>query len=221
MVINMVLVVEDDPYLREELINTFIKKGYPASGISSFAAPEKEIMEMSPELVILDVNLPGKSGFELCRILKAKASFPILILTARDTLPDELHALGLGADDFLTKPCHPDRLLARAERLTRMYGKVKNHMHAGNLEYDPDTNKVMWGESFAVLSETEGKIMRALIEGYPLVIPKDVLSNILWGGYADENILAVNMTRLRKTLDSIGLGSKIITERGVGYRLGI
>ena len=217
----MVLVVEDDPYLREELINTFIKKGYPASGISSFAAPDKEIMEMNPELVILDVNLPGKSGFELCRILKAKASFPILILTARDTWPDELHALGLGADDFLTKPCHPDRLLARAERLMRMYGKVKNHMHAGNLEYDPDTNKVMWGESFAVLSETEGKIMRALIEGYPLVITKDVLSNILWGGYADENILAVNMTRLRKTLDSIGLGSKIITERGVGYRLGI
>lgn len=218
----MFLIVEDDPYLREELINTFIKKGYPASGISSFAEPEKEITEINPELLILDVNLPGKSGFELCRILKAKSSFPILVLTARDTLPDELHALGLGADDFLTKPCHPDRLLARAERLVRIYGKVKNHMRAGDVEYDPDTNKVMWGGSFAVLSETEGKIMRALIEGYPMVVSRDRLSTVLWGGaeYVDENILAVNMTRLRKTLDSIGLGSKIITQRGVGYRLG-
>jgi DNA-binding response OmpR family regulator len=113
--LNKIIVIEDDIYLREELVNTFVKKGYSVSSISSFDAPEKEILNNNPDLAVLDINLPGKSGFELCKWLKARASFPILILTARDTLSDELYALGLGADDFLTKPCHPDRLIARAE----------------------------------------------------------------------------------------------------------
>ena len=79
-----ILVVEDDVYLREELVTAFTRKGYHAMGISSFAAPEQEILTQSPSLVVLDLNLPGKSGFELCKWLKARASFPILILTARD-----------------------------------------------------------------------------------------------------------------------------------------
>ena len=101
---NKIIVIEDDIYLREELVNTFLKKGYSVSSISSFDVPEKEILNNNPDLAVLDINLPGKSGFELCKWLKARASFPILILTARDTLSDELYALGLGADDFLTKP---------------------------------------------------------------------------------------------------------------------
>jgi len=137
------MVIEDDIYLREELINTFAKKGYSVSSISSFDAPEKEILNNNPDLAVLDINLPGKSGFELCKWLKARASFPILILTARDTLSDELYALGLGADDFLTKPCHPDRLIARAERLLQTYGKVRNLIQVGDLVLDIDTYKVI------------------------------------------------------------------------------
>lgn len=112
-----IIIVEDDTYLREELIHTFQKAKYDAIGLSEFENVEDHLMKRKPDLVILDVNLPGKTGYELCKSLKVKSSFPILILTARDTLSDELTALGLGADDFLTKPCHPDRLLARTERL--------------------------------------------------------------------------------------------------------
>jgi DNA-binding response OmpR family regulator len=213
--LNKIIVIEDDIYLREELVNTFVKKGYSVSSISSFDAPEKEILNNNPDLAVLDINLPGKSGFELCKWLKARASFPILILT------DELYALGLGADDFLTKPCHPDRLIARAERLLQTYGKVRNLIQAGDIVLDIDTYKVIWENAHVVLSDTEGRILKALLECYPSVVSKQKLLIELWGSeeYVDENILQVNMTRLRKSLDSIGLRDMIQTVRGQGYRL--
>ncbi|HBR01258.1 MAG TPA: DNA-binding response regulator [Ruminiclostridium sp.] len=218
---SKIIIIEDDIYLREELVNTFVKKGYSVSSIPSFDAPEKEILNSAPDLAVLDINLPGKSGFELCKWLKARASFPILILTARDTLSDELYALGLGADDFLTKPCHPDRLIARAERLLQTYGKVRNLVQAGDLILDIDTYKVIWKNAHVVLSDTEGKILQVLLERYPAIVSKQDLSLVLWGGdeYVDENILQVNMTRLRKSLDVIGLRDIIQTVRGQGYRL--
>ena len=111
---STIVIVEDDIFLREELEHTFIKEGYNAVSISSFEEPEKEMLEKEPDLIVLDVNLPGKSGFELCKWLKARVSVPILILTARDGLTDELYALGLGADDFL---CAGDVALGFGERL--------------------------------------------------------------------------------------------------------
>ena len=78
-----------------------------------------EIAEYSPDLVLLDINLPFHSGFEICKELKAKQLGTVLVLTARDKLQDELHALGLGADDYLTKPCNIERLLARIKNLLR------------------------------------------------------------------------------------------------------
>jgi len=219
--LSRIIVIEDDLYLREELVTTFVKKGYSVSSILSFDAPEAEILKSNPDLAVLDLNLPGKSGFELCKWLKARTSFPILILTARDTLSDELYALGLGADDFLTKPCHPDRLIARVERLLQTYGKVRNLVQAGDLILDLDTYKVIWKNAHVVLSDTEGKILQVLLEHYPSVVAKQDLSLVLWGGdeYVDENILQVNMTRLRKSLDAIGLRDRIKTVRGQGYRL--
>lgn len=218
---SKIIIIEDDIYLREELVNTFVKKGYSVSSVSSFDAPEKEILDSNPDLVVLDLNLPGKSGFELCKWLKARSSFPILILTARDTLSDELYALGLGADDFLTKPCHPDRLIARVERLLQTYGKVRNLVETGGLVLDLDTYKVIWKNVHVVLSDTEGKILQVLLEQYPAIVSKRKLLFELWGGdeYVDENILQVNITRLRKSLDAIGLRDMIQTERGQGYRL--
>ncbi len=216
-----IVIVEDDEYLREEIIMTFKKKGYSVSGISSFAAPEQDILKLQPDLVVLDLNLPGKSGFELCRWLKARTSFPILILTARDTLNDELTALGLGADDFLVKPCHPDRLLARAGRLLQTYGKVKSVIQCGKLSLDTDTYKLIVKDSYRILPETEGKILRLLMEKHPRLVSRAELFSAVWGTdeFVDENILQVNMTRLRKSLGEMGIGNIVLTIRGQGYRL--
>lgn len=218
---SRITIVEDDIYLREELINTFERRGYLVTGISSFVVPEPEIMDSHPDLLVLDINLPGKSGFELCRWLKARASFPILILTARDAMADELYALGLGADDFLTKPCHPDRLLARADRLLQTYGKVHHMVQAGAVVLDTDTYKVVFKENHTVLSENEGRLLGVLMEHYPLVVSREEIFKEIWGGsdYVDENILQVNMTRLRKSLEPLGLRDIVRAVRGRGYCL--
>lgn len=216
-----IVIVEDDVYLRDELIHTFQKAGYDASGLSKFETVEGELAKLKPGLVILDVNLPGKTGYELCKSLKVKSSFPILILTARDTLSDELTALGLGADDFLTKPCHPDRLLARAERLLQTYDKLRSILQIGTLSLDTDTYKLTYADKVLILSETEGKIMNLLMERYPGTVEKSELFRTVWGTeeFVDENILQVNMSRLRKNLSDFGMDGIIRNIRGKGYVL--
>lgn len=217
-----IVIVEDDIYLREELIHTFQKAGYDAAGPASFENVEEKVTALCPDLAVLDVNLPGKSGYELCKSLKIKASFPILILTARDTLSDELTALGLGADDFLTKPCHPRRLIARAERLLQTYDKgLRAMLRVGQLSLDIDTYKLVCADRFLILVETEGKIMKLLIERYPDIVSKSDLFSAVWGTeeFVDENILQVNMSRLRKNLSETGMEVVIRNIRGKGYVL--
>ena len=108
-----IVVVEDDVYMREELLNLLEKSGYDTIGLSDFENAVSEIAAYFPDLILLDINLPFRSGFEICKELKAKQIGTVLVLTARDKLQDELHALDLGADDYLTKPCNMSRLLAR------------------------------------------------------------------------------------------------------------
>lgn len=98
-----IIVVEDDVYMREELIDVLEKAGYDAVPLLDFENAVSQIMSLSPDLILLDINLPFHSGFEICKEVKAKQLGTVLILTARDKLQDELHALGLGADDYLTK----------------------------------------------------------------------------------------------------------------------
>lgn len=216
-----IAVVEDDIYLRDELIQTFHKAGYLACGISKFEHVEEDLYGLKPALVVLDVNLPGKSGYDLCKNLKAKIAVPILILTARDTLSDELMALGLGADDFLTKPCHPDRLLARVERLLKTYDKLKGMLQLGTVFLDTDTYKLVFQDKYVVLAETEGRIMKLLMERHPAIVSKSELFSAVWGTeeFVDENILQVNMSRLRKSLSQINLCDIIQNVRGQGYVL--
>lgn len=216
-----IAIVEDDAYLREELVSLFKKRGCEAWGVTVFTSVEEQLLERQPDLAVLDVGLPGKSGYALCKALKARASFPILILTARDTLSDELTALGLGADDFLPKPCHPERLLARVERLLQTYGRVRSVIQTGEISLDTETYKLIYRGASLLLTETEGKLLQTLMEQSPDLVSRSDIFTAVWGTeeYVDENILQVNMTRMRKNLAGIGLGDRIKTVRGKGYCL--
>lgn len=143
------------------------------------------------------------------------------MLTSRNQLRDELHALELGADDYLTKPCHPKRLIARIQKLQHLYANMHILLDAGDFQLDEKTNVLYVGDNSISLSENEGMIMKLLVKCAPSVVNKEQLFNQLWGSseYVDENILQVNMTRLRKTLDEAGLSNRIKTVRGVGYQL--
>ena len=216
-----IVIVEDDIMLRNALIETFSQRGYEVIAPDTFVAVEKQISEYRPDLLILDIGLPGMSGFDLCRRIRPTSTFPILILTARDTLNDELRALELGAEDYLSKPCPPERLIARAERLMRTYENARHVIRADTLQLDLDSFKLSYKDKNQILSDTEGRVLRELIEAYPNTVSKTEIMRSLWGGsdYVDENVLQVNMTRLRKALSAIGLEDRIETVRGVGYRL--
>ena len=220
-ILEKVLIIEDDLYIREELESIFEKKGYVVESIINFNNTLEDIKKSNPDLIVLDLNLPGMSGFEICKSVKERTSFPILILTSRNQMKDELHALDLGADDYLTKPCHPDRIIARAEKIIKMYGKIINNISVGNLILDEKIYEAKYLDNSIILPENEGKILRNLMINYPKIVKKEDLFIELWGTkeFVDENILQVNMTRLRKSLSKINLNNVITTIRGIGYKL--
>lgn len=218
---DKIVIVEDDIFLRSELQNILEKEGYTALCISSFNNVIEEIINVNPNLILLDLNLPQISGYDICKGLKAKGIGPILVLTSRNQLHDEIHALDLGADDYLTKPCHPDRLLARIQKLISLYSNLNILLEAGDIKLEVKTNALYFNGKTVTLSENEGIIMKTLIKSDSSVVRKEELFRQIWGSaeYVDENILQVNMTRLRKTLESIGITNRIKTIRGVGYKL--
>ncbi|NCU17905.1 response regulator transcription factor [Pallidibacillus pasinlerensis] len=216
-----IVIVEDDVFLQEELMDILNKAGFEVEAITDFHHIVKEVVTLAPDLVLLDINLPVQSGFEICKSLKLKGVGPILILTSRDKLQDELHGLELGADDFLTKPCHKDRLLARIHNLLRRYKGQPELIRSDNFSLDPNTFTLYKESQSIVLSTNEGKILLALLQNQPEIVSKSELNKLLWGTdeYIDENALQVNLTRLRKTLRQVGLENVVETVRGKGYRL--
>lgn len=216
-----IILVEDDPWMREELTDILQKEGFEAATITDFHDIVHQIAALAPDLVLLDINLPEQSGFEICKSLKSKGIGPILILTSRDKLQDELHGLHLGADDYLTKPCNRDRLLARIRNLLRRFEAQPGLIDGGSFSLDPNTFTLYKGSQSLLLSANEGKILLALVQNRPDVVSKRALSEHVWGTdqFIDENALQVNLTRLRKTLRQLNLENQIETVRGQGYRL--
>lgn len=216
-----ITIVEDDLLMREELMDILQKEGYEAVAMEDFQDIALQIATLVPDLVLLDINLPEQSGFEICKSLKSKGIGPILILTSRDKLQDELHGFHLGADDYLIKPCNRDRLLARIQNLLRRFEGQPGLIDGGSFSLDPNTFTLYKGSRSLLLSANEGRILLALVEHRPEIVTKSTLSELLWGTeqYIDENALQVNLTRLRKTLRQIDLENHIETIRGQGYRL--
>ena len=192
-----IVVVEDDLYMREELIDLLNKSGYDTFPISEFEDVVSQIQAIAPDLILLDINLPYKSGFDI---------------------------LGLGADDYLTQTCNMERLLARIKSLLRRteQQQIQHDLLKGNgFLLDPHTFTIYVGKTSYVLPPNEGKILLTLLMNYPRTVSKEELFHALWGTdkFIDENALQVNFTRLRKTMRNYGLDDRIETVRGEGYRL--
>lgn len=217
-----IVIVEDDAWMREELMDIFGKAGYDACCITCFSNTFEDVLSKGGDLILLDLNLPGMHGFELCRQVKRKSSVPILVLTSRDQLRDELHALQLGADEYLTKPCPASRLLARVENLFKRLAGREHMLEGDGFLLDHLTYTLYAGGQSILLPEKEGQILEELMRHQGEVVEKGALFQALWGTreYIDENALQVNMTRLRRTLKKVGLSGRVETVRGVGYCLG-
>lgn len=214
-----IAVVEDELYMREELCSLLRKAGYEALEITVFEDAAEQMTALAPDLVLLDINLPEISGFQICRDLKQKTAIPVLVLTSRDQMQDELQALRLGADEYLTKPCRRERLLARITNLLKRYEGRANLLEGDGFLLDRGTYTLYIHNTSVVLPKNQGKLLEVLLTGE--LTTAEQLCHALWGTteFIDENALQVNLTRLKKTMASLGMRQKIVSVRGVGYRL--
>lgn len=215
-----IVIVEDDCYMREEIVAILEKEQYEVSCVADFIHAAEEILRQSPDLVLLDLNLPEVSGFEICKGIRQKSTVPILVLTGRNQLKDELHALGLGADEYLNKPCHKERLLIRITNLLRRSEDRRHFVEVKGIRLDVQTYTLYIKDNSLVLPENQGKIMEQLLSHFGEIVTSKMLIEALWGTteYIDENALQVNMTRLRKTISQLEIAFKITTIRGKGYQ---
>lgn len=216
-----IAVVEDEVYMREELCNMLQKDGYLVEAITEFEDAARLLAALRPDLVILDLNLPEISGFQICQELKNKTSIPVLVLTSRDQVKDELQAFQLGADEYLTKPCRKDRLLARVSNILKRYEGRTNLIEGPDFLLDQQTYTLYIHNTSVVLPKNQGKLLVALLSGGDALVTTEQLCMALWGTteYIDENALQVNLTRLKKTMSGLEMKQRIVAVRGMGYRL--
>ena len=216
-----IAVVEDEVYMREELCNMLQKDGYLVETITEFEDAARLLAALRPDLVILDLNLPEISGFQICQELKNKTSIPVLVLTSRDQVKDELQAFQLGADEYLTKPCRKDRLLARVSNILKRYEGRTNLIEGPDFLLDQQTYTLYIHNTSVVLPKNQGKLLVALLSGGDALVTTEQLCIALWGTteYIDENALQVNLTRLKKTMSGLEMKQRIVAVRGMGYRL--
>ena len=198
-------IVEDDTAIRTELKTLLQANGYLP-------------VEDGPcDLILMDVNLPGESGFTRCRKLRQTSNTPVIFLTARDTPEDELLAFGVGGDDFIRKPYHSSVLLARIGRLLK--DTANDNPTIRGLTLDLPGMKAIYGENDVELTKNEARILWCLMQK-ELCTRDELIEDLCTNGlYIDGNTLYVNIGRLREKLGQIGAEDFIRTVRGVGYRL--
>lgn len=216
-----ILIIEDDETIREEL-KTFLERyNYNALTIKDFKNVLEEIQMANADLLLLDINLPIFDGFYICREIRKLSSIPIIVVTSRDRDIDELMSMNLGADDFITKPYNTQILLARINSiLKRVYSRETQEIIGyKDLILNLSNGTITYKENSLDLTKNEIKILSYLMKNKGKIISREDFMDYLWNSdfFVDDNTLSVNVTRLRKKIESVGLKNPIETRRGLGY----
>lgn len=219
-----IMIVEDDIEIREELKILLQNNGYEVKVTTNFENVEKQILEEQCHLILLDINLPNKNGYEICSKIRTKSKLPIIFVTSRNSSMDELNGIMLGGDDYIEKSYNVPVLLARIQNLlNRVYPKEQK---SSKLEYKGITldilkSQIKYNDKEIELTKTEIKTLYYLLKNTDRIIARTEIIDYLWDNevYADDNSLSVVITRLREKLKKIGVEHLIETKRGQGYKL--
>ncbi|MCY6369365.1 response regulator transcription factor [Clostridium ganghwense] len=216
-----IIIIEDTEIIREELKIFLSKYGYEIDAPDDFENIVEYIDRANADLILLDINLPVFDGYYICREVRKNSDIPIIIVTSRDSEVDELMSMNLGADDFITKPYNTQILLARISAVLKracknnykdvlMYNDVELNLSNGCVTHKGNTEQ---------LTKNELKILSYLMKNKGTIVSRDILMEYLWSSdvFIDDNTLSVNVTRLRKRLEEIGVKGVIETRRGLGY----
>ena len=217
-----IIIIEDDEIIRAELKNFLSKYGYEIVAPTSFDNVVQFILNENAHLVLLDINLPIFDGYYICREVRKKSDIPIIIVTSRDSDMDELMSMNLGADDFVTKPYNTQILLARIAALLKRSGSntaTSNILTYKDFQLNLLNATIIYNEKEIELTKNEVKILSYLINHKGEIVSRELLMEYLWSTeyFVDDSTLTVNITRLRKKLEEIGIENVIETRRGLGY----
>ena len=224
-----IMIVEDDPKIAEHLQSYIEKYGYHVTKVIDFDHVIDNFNEYAPDLVLLDINLPSYDGYYWCRQIRKKSICPVIFISARIGEMDQVMALENGGDDFITKPFHPEIVMAKIRsQLRRAYGEYAVQAQERVLEKEglkllPERMELTFDTKIVSLSKKEADIIESLMERHPRVAGREDLLEKLWDDhvYVDENTLNVNITRVRKKFQELGINDAVETVRGAGYRLNV
>lgn len=220
-----ILIVEDESSIREMLGYSLMKEGYAYEEAADVEEARAVINRNKPDLILLDLMLPGMSGIDYARRLRADSetkNIPIIMLTAKGDEVDKVRGLDVGADDYITKPFSTKELLARLRAILRRYATEDQMavIEIGGLELDPQTYRVSARDEAIDISPTEFKLLHFFITHPERVYSRTQLLDQVWGQnvYVEERTVDVHIRRLRKTLEPYDFDKFIQTVRSVGYR---
>ncbi len=222
-----IMIVEDD-YKIASLLQSHIERyGYRVVLTTDFERVMEQFHHIQPDLVLLDVNLPSYDGYYWCRQIRNHSICPVLFISARAGEMDQIMALENGADDYITKPFDYGVVMAKIRsQLRRAYGEYATRQEERLVQKERLTLYVerlelTYGDELVSLTKKEADIIESLMERYPRVASREALLEKLWDDqtFVDENTLNVNITRVRKKLQELGLEQAVETVRGIGYRL--
>jgi two-component system, OmpR family, alkaline phosphatase synthesis response regulator PhoP len=224
---SKVLVVDDEAHIVELARLYLSREGYEVEGVGDGAQALARFTQVKPDLVVLDIMLPGVDGLTICKEIRKQSQVPIIMLTARDEVTDKVVGLEVGADDYLTKPFHPQELVARAKALLRRARVEPDQpklIRAGKLEVDLERHEVRLGEARVQLRPKEFDLLALLARHPGRVFQRSELLDLVWGydfpGYT--RTVDVHVQQLREKLAAAQITDPSIqTVWGVGYRLGL
>ena len=217
-----IMIVEDD-----EVIAGLVKKhleswGYQVECVTDFAHVLVEFVQKDPQLVLLDLKLPFYNGFHWCEEIRRISQVPVLFLSSAADNMNMVMAMSRGADDFISKPFDLDVLAAKVQavlRRTYSFGKSSNILEHGEAILNLGSGTLVFREETVDLTRNELRSLQILFEHAGKVVSRDAIMTRLWenDSFVDDNTLTVNMTRLRRKLESAGLKDFIVTKKGLGY----
>lgn len=217
-----ILVIEDEENIRDEIVILLSTSGYAAETITSFDNTVEDIIAASPDMVLLDINLPFKNGKDVLRELRSRSDIPVIMVTSSDSERDELISMGYGADDYITKPYNPTLLLLRIGNIFKRLGGSAEVADYREVRIDFRRSMIIGKDGTeTVLSKNEMLILSFLYNHRGQIVSRDDLMTDLWNNseYLNDNALTVNISRLRSKLSDAGVENAIETRKGQGYIL--
>lgn len=214
-----ILVADDEPELTEILTDYLEAEGYAVTGVETGEEAVARVRDGAYDCVVLDVMLPGMSGFEVCRAIRAVSDVPILFLSARGEDADKIRGLGLGGDDYVTKPFSPPEVVARVKALLRRYRPTSGRWQFGPLTIDPKAYRV-WRDGREVeMTAKELEVLIFLAAHPGQVFSREQIYDRVWGDYGDPRTVTVHIGRIREKIEPDPARPQFIqTVRGLGYR---